>query len=97
MQSYRLLDETEQRFHQHFLHRNGNTQVTSLLTVPGCVSALRARKAFSQLVADYPFLRQKIVPVGVNNTGLCRLKSKSILRPARLNRRCSPTYCSGLN
>ena len=25
MQSYRLLDETEQRFHQNFLHRNGNT------------------------------------------------------------------------
>jgi hypothetical protein len=83
MQSYRLLDETEQRFHQNFLHRNGNTQVTSLLTVPGCVSALRARKAFSQLVADYPFFDRRSFLWGVNNTGLCRLKSKSILRPAR--------------
>lgn len=76
MQSYRLLDETEQRFHQNFLHRNGNTQVTSLLTVPGCVSALRARKAFSQLVADYPFLRQKIVPVGGEQYGFVQIEEQ---------------------
>ena len=94
MQSYRLLDETEQRFHQNFLHRNGNTQVTSLLTVPGCVSALRARKAFSLTIL---FFDRRSFLWGVNNTGLYRLKSKSILRPARLNRRCNPTYCSGLN
>ncbi|MFJ4374571.1 hypothetical protein ACIP1T_18440 [Pseudomonas japonica] len=69
MQLHRLLDETEQRFHRNFLDRNGNTQVTTLLTVPGCVSALRARKAFARLVADFPFLRQKIVPCGADRYG----------------------------
>ncbi|MCP2050949.1 UNVERIFIED_ORG: hypothetical protein J3D59_000809 [Pseudomonas fluorescens] len=69
MQPHRLLDETEQRFHQNFLQRNGNTQVTSLLTVPGCVGPVQARKAFAQLVAEYPFLHQKIVPVGDGRYG----------------------------
>src|SRR5471032_1645927 len=76
MQPYRLLDETEQRFHQNFLHRNGNTQVTSLLTVPGCVSSLQARKAFGQLVADYPFLRQKIVPIGRDQYGFVQVEDQ---------------------
>ncbi|MBD8596649.1 hypothetical protein [Pseudomonas sp. CFBP 8772] len=74
MQPYRLLDETEQRFHQNFLHRNGNTQVTSLLTVPGCVSAVQARKAFAQLIADYPFLRQKIVPISSQRYGFVQVE-----------------------
>lgn len=69
MQPHRLLDETEQRFHQNFLQHNGNTQVTSLLTVPGCVGPVLARKAFAQLVAEYPFLHQKIVPVGDGQYG----------------------------
>lgn len=76
MQPHRLLDETEQRFHQNFLNRNGNTQVTTLLTVPGCVSPLRACKAFGQLVADYAFLRQKIVPVGNDSHGFVAVEDE---------------------
>lgn len=76
MQPHRLLDETEQRFHQNFLNRNGNTQVTTLLTVPGCVSPLRACKAFGQLVADYAFLRQKIVPVGNDRHGFVAVEDE---------------------
>ncbi|NVZ19462.1 hypothetical protein HX794_07405 [Pseudomonas costantinii] len=89
MQSHRLLDETEQRFHQNFLDRNGNTQVTTLLTVPGCVSPLRACKAFGQLVADYSFLRQKIVPVGTGEYGFVpveeRVQSADCIAPASLH------------
>ncbi|TFY86694.1 hypothetical protein DYL59_21305 [Pseudomonas kairouanensis] len=84
MQAHHLLDETEQRFHQNFLHRDGNTQVTSLLTIPGGVSPLQAMKAFEQLIADYPFLAQKIVAVDESRYGFVPVDNPVHLSPSAM-------------
>lgn len=90
MQPHRLLDETEQRFHQNFLHYNGNTQVTTLITVPGCVSSERAIKSFDKLVLEYEFLRQKIMPVCEDQYGFFEVEGKVQLQPYDLPLGLSP-------